>query len=453
MTPGRREEVELSPPVAAAGAPRPTFGARRRVAMLSWASYGVIGWTVALILVDASVELGPAARIFVDTLWWSLAAFVATSLLIDRSIHAPTAEGGIWVAFSTAVSFVGLLILFAVTHSAYSRSALGGAFVLQTAWLLLGVRLYMRLQVLRLGVPEAAVVTMLASSRDALAGVRLTHVDAELIHSTSLDELQQLDGVVIDRYTTKSEALQRVITQLKLCGVRIYSTDHIHELLTGRLALRHTEDSFLDDSTGRVLYVVVKRMLDLVSAALLLVLLAVPMALIAIAIRVVDGESPLFVQQRVGRNGHVFRMKKFRTMRVADGGDAGTGARKAPADALASASRVTPLGRVLRRYRLDELPQLLNVLDGSMSLIGPRPEWIATAAEFFDRIPHYPYRHLVRPGITGWAQVNQGHVTALHDAMIKLELDLYYVKHLSFALDLVVGVRTLRTILTGHGAR
>ena len=420
--------------------------------MLSWASYGVIAWTVALVLVDAFVDLGPAARIFVDTLWWSLAAFVATSLLIDRSIHAPTAEGGIWVAFSTAVSFVALLILFAVTHSAYSRSALAGAFVLQTAWLLLGVRLYMRLQVLRLGVPESAVMTMLASSREALAGVRLTHVDAELIRSTSLDDLQRLDGVVIDRYTTKSETLQRVITQLKLRGVRIYSTDHIHELLTGRLALRHTEDSFLDDSTGRVLYVVVKRVLDVIGAAVLLSLLGLPMAVIAVAIRIVDGESPLFVQQRVGRNGQVFRMRKFRTMRVVDDRDAGADVVKAPADPREAASRITALGRVLRRYRLDELPQLFNVLGGSMSLIGPRPEWIATAAEFFDRIPHYPYRHLVRPGITGWAQVNQGHVTALQDAMIKLELDLYYVKHLSFALDLVVGVRTLRTILTGHGA-
>ena len=88
-----------------------------------------------------------------------------------------------------------------------------------------------------------------------------------------------------------------------------------------------------------------------------------------------------------------------------------------------------------------------------MSLIGPRPEWTATASEFFDHIPHYPYRHLVRPGITGWAQVNQGHVTGLDNAMIKLELDLYYVKHMSFALDLVIGVRTLRTVVTGFGAR
>ena len=154
----------------------------------------------------------------------------------------------------------------------------------------------------------------------------------------------------------------------------------------------------------------------------------------------------------MGRGGRIFRINKFRTMRgVSDvSGDSSEAARLAVSSAHA---RVTPFGRRLRKYRLDELPQLFNVLGGTMSLIGPRPEWVVTAAEFFERIPHYPYRHLVRPGITGWAQVNQGHVTELNDAMIKLELDQYYVKHLSFALDLVVGVRTLRTILTGHGAR
>ena len=144
-------------------------------------------------------------------------------------------------------------------------------------------------------------------------------------------------------------------------------------------------------------------------------------------------------------------MIKFRTMRGSPCAlPAGCDGRTMLDDAEA---RATPLGRWLRRFRLDELPQLFNVVAGSMSLIGPRPEWVTTATEFFERIPHYPYRHLVRPGITGWAQVTQGHVTALPDAMIKLEFDLYYVKHMSFALDLVIGVRTLRTIVTGHGAR
>jgi lipopolysaccharide/colanic/teichoic acid biosynthesis glycosyltransferase len=432
---------------SAVGSPRPTFGARRRIAMLLWAAYGIAAWAVVLGAVELFAPGTPPVRIFIDTLWWSLAAFVATSLLIDRSIHAPVAEGGLWVVFSSAAAFVTVLILFAATHSPYSRVALFSAFWAQSIWLLLGVQLHMRFQVLRLGIPEPSVMTMLEASRDALTSVQLTHVQAELVASQRLEELQALDGVVIDRYTRKGDALVRLITQLKLRGTRIYSTEHIHELLTGRVALHHTEDSFLDDSSGRVLYTIIKRMLDLASAAILLVLLCIPMAMIALAIRLIDHQSPMFRQPRVGKNGSVFLMRKFRTMR-SDGDDA----TQTGADTHESA-RITPLGHVLRRYRLDELPQLFNILEGTMSLIGPRPEWTATAAAFFEAIPHYPYRHLVRPGITGWAQVNQGHVTALPDAMIKLELDLYYVKHMSFALDLVVGARTFRTILTGHGAR
>jgi lipopolysaccharide/colanic/teichoic acid biosynthesis glycosyltransferase len=432
--------------------PQLTVGARRRLMMLTWAGGGALVIAVALALVEAVMVLTVSQAIFVDTLWWGLAAFVATTLLVDRSIHAPTAEGGLWVLFSAAASFVALLVLFGAMHAAYSRVALFCSFVVTTAWLLAGVRHHMRRQILRLGVPERTVMAMLEQSRQALGEMRLTHVDAELVASDSLQVLVETEGVVIDRYSPKSDALQRIVTKLKLEGVRIYSADHIHELLTGRVALRHTEDSFLDDSTGGVIYGIFKRLLDIVSAVAFLTLLSVPMVIVAATIRLATGESALFRQLRVGRGGRPFHMLKFRTMR----GDASydessaESARSAIADASA---RVTPVGRLLRKYRLDELPQLFNVLGGSMSMIGPRPEWTATATEFFNAIPHYPYRHLVRPGITGWAQVNQGHVTALEDAMIKLELDLYYVKHMSFALDLVIGVRTLRTVMTGHGAR
>ena len=420
--------------------------------MLRWGALGIGAAAFALVLIEATITLTIPGRIFVDTLWWSVAAAVVTALLVDQSIDKPVAEGGLWVAISSAISFVSLLLLFGATHSAYSRVALFGSFLLVTAWLLLGVRLHIRREILRLGVPELAVMDMLVAARDALGNdVRATHIDAELLHCESIDGLAETEGVVIDRFRDKSPALQRVITQLKLEGVRIYSADHIHELLTGRVALVHTEDSFLDDSSGRVLYGIVKRTLDLGSAIVLLLVLGIPMIAIAIAIRATGGASALFTQQRVGRGGRVFGMIKFRTM---------TGEAEFEAHSVDSARsavsganvRITPLGRLLRKYRLDELPQLFNVLGGSMSLIGPRPEWIATAREFFDRIPHYPYRHLVRPGVTGWAQVNQGHVTALPDAMLKLELDLYYVKHMSFALDLVIGMRTIRTIVTGHGA-
>jgi len=431
--------------------PAPTVGARRRVAMLRWAAIGAAVAVVGLVAAEYTLEMRAPTRIFIDTLWWSLAAFVASVILLDRWIHAPTAEGGLWVAFSSASTFTALLILFAVTHAPYSRAALGAGFVFATAWLLLGVRIHMRRQNLRLGVPEPAVLELLTTAREALHGARLTHVEADLVSSTVLETLRDLDGVVIDRYSAKDARLQRVITQLKLIGVRIYSADHVHELITGRVPLDHTEDSFLDDSSGGILYGMIKRVLDVVGAIVLLVLLCVPMAIVAIAIRLVDRESALFRQQRVGRGGRVFEMIKFRTMRGAPSVQSMAGDAQMMVDD--AEARATPLGRWLRRFRLDELPQLFNVLAGSMSLIGPRPEWVNTAAEFFERIPHYPYRHLVRPGITGWAQVTQGHVTALPDAMIKLEFDLYYVKHMSFALDLVIGFRTLRTIVTGHGAR
>ena len=442
--------------------PRPTVGARKRVAMLSWAFYGICTSVLALAMVERLVPLTPSQVIFVDTLWWSVGAFIATTLLIDRFIHVPAAEGGIWVVFSSAASFASLLVVFGATHSSYSRAALAGAFVLVTVWLFIGIRTHLRSLVLHLGVPEPAVLALLSSAREALRDAPLTHVQAELVYTRGVNELMSLDGVVIDRYSEKSEELRRIITILKLGGVRIYSADHIHEILTGRLALSHTEDSFLDDSSGGVIYVVIKRMLDVLGASALLIILCVPMLALAIALRIENGDRALFVQERVGRGGRLFRMIKFCTMRpaVSDVPDA---------DALSSTPssthslirssrqhddlRVTKLGRLLRRYRLDELPQLFNVLAGTMSLIGPRPEWITTATDFFERIPHYPYRHLVRPGITGWAQVNQGHVTDLPDAMIKLELDLFYVKHMSFALDLVIGIRTLRTVTTGHGAR
>ena len=432
-------------------APGRTVGARKRMAMLKWGSFCVGAWVVVLLLIQQFVALDEAQTIFVHTLWWSVGALIATILSIDRFIHVPAAQGGIWVVFSSATCFASLLVLLAATHAAYSRAALAGSFVVVTVWLFVGMRRHLRTLVLKLGVPEQAVLSLLESAREALQSVQLTHVRAELVASQEIDALIRLDGVVIDRYSTKSEALQRIITRLKLGGTRIYSADHIHELLTGRLALSHTEDSFLDDSSGRIIYELVKRVLDLLGAAVLLIALAVPMLVIACALRLEGpGSRALFLQERVGRSGKPFRMIKFRTMRPV---------RIASEPCTASASeqhdksRVTPIGRLLRRYRVDELPQLINVLTGTMSLVGPRPEWVASASDFFDRIPHYPYRHLVRPGITGWAQVTQGHVTDLSDAMVKLELDLFYVKHMSFALDLVIGVRTVRTVLTGHGSR
>ena len=152
------------------------------------------------------------------------------------------------------------------------------------------------------------------------------------------------------------------------------------------------------------------------------------------------------ITSRIGQGGTVFEVVKFRTMRVAESG-------RTHRFADAEEDRITRLGKFLRKTRIDELPQLWNVLKGEMSLIGPRPEQVPFVKEFEERIPFYAYRHLVRSGITGWAQVNQGYAANTAQTQTKLEYDLFYIKHLSFTLDILLIVRTIKTVLTGYGAR
>jgi lipopolysaccharide/colanic/teichoic acid biosynthesis glycosyltransferase len=153
-----------------------------------------------------------------------------------------------------------------------------------------------------------------------------------------------------------------------------------------------------------------------------------------------------FVQDRRGFRGGTFAIWKLRTMDARPG-------QQGPHYTEDTDSRVTRVGRVLRHYRIDELPQIWNVLRRDMSWIGPRPEALPLSAWYERELPLYVYRHVVRPGVTGWAQVNQGNVSRLDGARTKLEYDFFYIKHLSFWLDAVIFIKTLRTVLTGFGSR
>jgi lipopolysaccharide/colanic/teichoic acid biosynthesis glycosyltransferase len=178
------------------------------------------------------------------------------------------------------------------------------------------------------------------------------------------------------------------------------------------------------------------------------------MALCAIAIRA-DGEGPvLFRQKRVGHAGKPIVVYKFRTMRPN-----GTEEEAADHDPRRAAmtgdddERITRIGRTLRTLRLDELPQVFNILKWQMSWIGPRPEAQVLSVWYTAEIPFYRYRHVVKPGISGWAQVNQGHVAEVEEVHRKLQYDFYYIKYFSPWLDLLILLRTVKTMLTGWGAR
>ena len=190
-----------------------------------------------------------------------------------------------------------------------------------------------------------------------------------------------------------------------------------------------------------------KRALDLVASLALLVLTLPTLVLAALAIKL-DGPGPLlYRQERVGRGGQPFRICKFRTMRV----DAETNS--GPQWAAVGDARVTKIGRFLRRMRIDELPQILNVLQGDMSFVGPRPERPCFVQSLAADIPFYAERHRVRPGITGWAQINYPYGASIEDARAKLSYDLYYIKNFSFLFDLLIILSTAKAVFFDGGGR
>jgi lipopolysaccharide/colanic/teichoic acid biosynthesis glycosyltransferase len=159
-----------------------------------------------------------------------------------------------------------------------------------------------------------------------------------------------------------------------------------------------------------------------------------------------SGRPAIFRQPRVGREGHIFTAYKFRTMFMRDPKD-----ETADIYTRKDDPRVTRVGRWLRKLRLDELPQLWNVFRGNLSLIGPRAEWIKCAERYEKKIPFYHFRHLVKPGITGWAQVNYPYGESEEDAIEKLKYDLYYIRHYSLKLDAMIVLKTIHTVLFGRG--
>jgi exopolysaccharide biosynthesis polyprenyl glycosylphosphotransferase len=238
------------------------------------------------------------------------------------------------------------------------------------------------------------------------------------------------------------------VAELLACrfrGIAIEEGTQVFERFTRRLAVESLAPSALIFGGGFHVsrtYVLLKRAMSVVIAVGALVVSVPFMALVALAIKLESPGPVFFVQERVGYRGRIFRVIKFRTMRVASAVDEEIWRRD-------NRSRVTRLGAVLRKYRLDEIPQFINILWGDMSLIGPRPEMAANVATFSAVIPFYNFRHEVRPGLTGWAQVKAGYSMSIEEVTQKLCYDLYYIKHMSLRFDLRILFDTVKFILCG----
>jgi len=233
-------------------------------------------------------------------------------------------------------------------------------------------------------------------------------------------------------------------------GVQIIPMPLLYEELTGRVPVHHIGDNWyvampLNHQGTGVLYPELKRVMDILLASLGLFLLGLALPFIALAIYL-DSPGPIFyIQERVGKMGKIFQAYKFRSM-VPDAENDGNAVWAEERD-----PRVTRVGRLLRATHVDEFPQFLNVLKGEMSVVGPRPERPEFVAELETEIPFYRIRYCIKPGMAGWALVRQGYGASKEDATIKLEYDLYYIRHQSLWLDLTILLKTIMDTLTFRG--
>jgi len=256
-------------------------------------------------------------------------------------------------------------------------------------------------------------------------------------------------GVVVAPHLKLSDKQLKVLMQMRLSGTPIYSLPNFYEILWEKFPPAFLKDTWFTFGDGFQLFssrtsLKIKRIVDLVAASAMLLLLAPLMLVTAVAIKLESPGAIFYSQLRHGLNGQTFRVYKFRSMRQdAEKSGAVWAQKRDP--------RITRVGYYLRLLRIDELPQLWNILNGEMSLIGPRPERPEFDAQLAAEIPYYMLRYLIKPGLSGWAQVMYPYGASVEDSYEKLSYDFYYIKNYSIWLDLKIALKTMRIVLLGKG--
>lgn len=368
---------------------------------------------------------------------------VVLGYYIFRNLTAyPGIRPGFYILPAFAVSYAIVLTGIVALRYDYSRFVLSAGFLLSCLWFLFVFLLLQRARSPLIGVVPFG-------EADHLFGVP----GAQWIGLTQpvLAAAAPCEAVVADFRVDLPDEWDRFLADAALNGKPVYHVKQLRESLSGKVAIDHLSENSFGSLIPNSTYTDLKRLADFLTACIALVVLALPLALCALAVRLDSPGPAFFTQTRIGRAGRPFRIIKLRTMHVDH--EEASADRRQSAMTRDGDPRVTRMGRFLRRTRIDELPQVLNIVRGEMSWIGPRPEAHVLSAWYEAELPFYRYRHIVRPGITGWAQVNQGHVTDVSNVLNKLQYDFYYVKYFSLWLDILIVIATVRTVLTGFGSR
>jgi lipopolysaccharide/colanic/teichoic acid biosynthesis glycosyltransferase len=378
----------------------------------------------------------------INTQFASLVAAVTALFLFRRVTVYPgtRAFGFILPAFSTTFGVAAAVLLF--SRANYSGAMLLVGYVASVAVTFLLGYFGQRTAPKRMYYVPTGNTGIVADA---------AHIDWVRLNAPIIPDDSNM-SIVADLRTNHSPEWERMLAQAAIAGIPVYHTKQLRESLTGRVQIEHLSENSFGSLLPALGYRGIKRTIDIVASIVLLPVLLVPLLIVAVFVRFSSPGPILFRQRRMGYRGISFDVLKFRTMVQHDRGDDEHSVRQS-AITLDADDRITRVGSFLRRSRIDELPQIINILRGEMSWIGPRPEAVPLSAWYESELPFYAYRHIVRPGITGWAQVNQGHVAGLDDVHVKLHYDFYYIKFFSSWLDLLIALRTVGIMITGFGAK
>lgn len=364
------------------------------------------------------------------------AAYVVIAIILARLRTLPYANKPFVINFVVTIASAFMFMILAAARVYFSLGFLALYVVFNNIWFSAEAFLRSRFSLYILAVVRGGYKL----EDKKYPNVRLVPIDAPA------DFPEGVDGVVIDFNRELSKEWIEFVSRCIMEGIPVISSDDFIETQTGTIILDHLNTAQSVSFQQSSLYMVFKRFMDIL-VVILFIPLWIPLLVITmIAVKLESSGPAIFTQQRVGMRGRPFTVYKVRSM-TSDSEKNGV------AFAAKGDARVTRIGAFIRKFRIDELPQFINILKGDMSLIGPRPEQVKFVQEFEKSIPYFSLRHIVRPGISGWAQVTQGYAAGSEEAAVKLSLDLYYVKRLSFVMDFLITIRTIATILTGFGAR
>ncbi len=366
---------------------------------------------------------------------------IATGYYLFRSlIGFPGIRAGNYILPVFSSTYAVAVIMLLLLRLGYSRPLLVASYVLCITWYYFIYFKIQRRAKLTIGVLPYGKIDSLWS----IGNVLWLTLDRPVL------EPSRYDAITADFNGELPAEWERFLADAALSGMTVFHVKQLRESLTGRVEIERLSENAYGSLLPSLAYQTAKRVLDFLAAVALIAPMAILFLVMGLVIRL-DSPGPVFFRQtRVGYRGVPFRMWKFRTMTHRP---TATEAPRDHAITQRNDARITRVGRVLRRSRLDELPQILNILAGKMSWIGPRPEAEVLSRWYEQELPFYRYRHVVLPGITGWGQVNQGHVANVEDVLEKLHYDFFYISNFSLWLDILIVIRTLRTMMTGFGSK